>query len=70
MKAFLEKIRSLHKRTSLTSINAYASQPWTRPATSTSTMMTSATNPMASIPTGSATATAQVIQTTGGIVSL
>ena len=33
-------------------------------------MMTSATNPMAFIPTGSATATAQVIQTTGGIVSL
>ena len=71
MKAFLEKIRkrSLHK-TSPASTDAHASKPRPRLATSTSTMMTSATNSMASIPAGSATATTQVIQTTDVTVSL
>ena len=71
MKAFLKKIRkrSLHK-TSPASTDAHASKPRPRLATSTSTMMTSATNSMASIPAGSATATTQVIQTTDVTVSL
>ena len=67
MKAFLDKIR---KKTP-TNPNALASEPRLGgPATSTSTIMASATNPMASVPAGSAATSAQVIQTAGVTVSL
>ena len=68
MKAFFERIRK-HGKKSPIFTDAHASKPRPGPATSTSTMMTSATNPMASVPAGSGTATAQVIQTTGITVS-
>ena len=71
MKAFFDKIRKdKYKKASLTATDALASEPGPGPATSTSAMMASATNPMASVSDGSATARGKVSQTTGVTVSL
>ena len=59
MKPFLQRIRKYGKKSPITT-NTLASKPRPGPAT-----LISATNPMASIPIGSATASAEVVQTTG-----
>ena len=69
MKPFLERICK-RRKAPLTTTDALASKLRPGPASSTSTMMASTTNPMASVPAGSATTSAQVIRTTGVTVSL
>lgn len=69
MKSFLERIRKDRKKI-LTTTDALTSKSQPGPATLTSTMITSATNPMASVPDGCATASVQVAQTTDVTVSL
>ena len=59
MKPFLQKIRKYGKKSPINT-DTLASKLRFGPAT-----LISATNPMASIPTGSATASTEVVQTTG-----
>ena len=68
MKRFLEKIRKSGK-TPLENTDALVSKHRPGPGTSISTMMTSATDPMTSVPAGSGSASTQAVQKTGINVS-